>query len=137
MTTQVMQTTLCEMAAKYEPVPRYLSANSLPEMIADYVEVYRWFLRGRPLARLIYKLNIRGDLEEARDLAGELQSEQDFISETEDMLNLLESIGVIQLSSMARLERLQGVARELADKKKLTMDKERSRIDSTTLIMPG
>ena len=116
MTREEMAHTLRMLADQYEPCSGgYLAPDSLRKMAEDYCRVYHWFLRGRPLAGIIERMEIRPDREESKQLADELKTPEDFIIEFENLLvGLHKDCGIIQPTAMARLERLQIVARHLA-----------------------
>ena len=119
MTREEMTLILHRMADQYETNTGHLAPDSLREMADDYGRVYHWFLRGRPLAGIIERMEIRPDREESKQLADELKTPEDFIIEFENLLvDLHKECGIIQSTAMARLERLQVVARHLATRNK-------------------
>jgi hypothetical protein len=90
------------MASDYQPTGTELKGDSLQGMMEGYVTVYKYWLRGRPLTRILTKLLIAPDREEAPRLIKQLTSTEGFIEEAQYTIDILcHTCGIIELTDEA------------------------------------
>ena len=95
MNIKEMRTALNAVSAGYTPNPRYFDAEAIQGTVDSYLSLYRVFLKGWPLTRTIYRMEIEIGLEESRELAGRLTSPQAFIDEVVSVFSILEGMAVV------------------------------------------